>query len=69
MECSPLSRWDPFEQRELEVTQAVDEGEFLGVEEKNLKWVVNLMKRFCKIVGFFFLISKKIYIKKNLMKT
>ena len=52
MECSPLSRWDPFEQRELEVTQAMDEGEFLGLEEKNSKWVVNLMKRFCKIVGF-----------------
>ena len=34
------------------MTQAVDEGEFLGLEEKNSKWVVNLMKRFCKIVGF-----------------
>ena len=34
------------------MTQAVHEGEFLGLEEKNSKWVVNLMKRFCKIVGF-----------------
>lgn len=52
LECSPLSRWDPFEQRELEVTQAVEEGEFLGLEGKNSKWVVNLMKSFYKIVGF-----------------
>ena len=52
LECSPLSRWDPFEQRELEVTQVVEEGEFLGLEGKNSKWVVNLMKSFCKIVVF-----------------
>ena len=52
LECSPLSRWDPFEQRELEVTRAIDEGEILGLEVKNSKWVVSLMKSFCKIVGF-----------------
>ena len=52
LECSPLSRWDPFEQRDLEVTQVVDEGEFLGLKVKNSKWVVNLLKSFCKIVVF-----------------
>ena len=34
------------------MTQALNEGEFLGLEGKNSKWVVNLMKSFCKIVGF-----------------
>ena len=47
LECSPLSRWDPFEQRELKVTQEVDEGEVLGSKVKNSKWVVKLMKSFC----------------------
>ena len=57
LECSPLSRWDPFEQRELEVTQEVDEGEVLGSEVKILKWVVkwvvNLMKSCCKKLWVF----------------
>lgn len=52
LECSPLSRWDPFEQRELEVIREVDERVVLGSKVKNSKWVVNLMKSFCKIVSF-----------------
>ena len=31
LECSPLSKWDPNEQKELEVIQEVDEGEVQGV--------------------------------------
>ena len=34
------------------MTREVDEGEFLESEVKNSEWVVNLMKSFCKIVGF-----------------
>ena len=52
LECSHLSKWDTNEQKELEVTQEVDEGEALGLEGKNFKWVVSLMKSFCKIVDF-----------------
>ena len=52
LECSPLSKWDPKEHKELEVIQEVDEGEVRGSEAKNLKWVCSLMKSFCKIVGF-----------------
>ena len=33
-------------------TQEVEEGELLGSEVINSKWVVSLMKSFCKIVGF-----------------
>ena len=35
LERSPLSKWDPNEQKELEVTQEVDEGEVLGSKVKN----------------------------------
>ena len=52
LKCSPLSKWDPNEQKELEVIQEVDEGEVRGSEMKNSKWVCNLMKSFCRIVGF-----------------
>lgn len=34
------------------MTQEVKEGEIMGSEVKNSKWVVSLMKIFCKIVGF-----------------
>ena len=33
-------------------TQEVEEGELLGSEEINSKWVESPMKRFCKIMGF-----------------
>ena len=52
LECSPLSKWDPKEHKELEVIQEVDEEEAQGSEVKNSKWVCNLMKIFCRIVGF-----------------
>ena len=52
MECSPLSKWDPNERKELEVIQEVDEGEVQGSEVKNSIWVSSLMKSFCRIVGF-----------------
>ena len=52
LDCPPLSRWDPNEQRELVATQEVEEGEILGSEVINSKSVVSLMKSFCKIVGF-----------------
>ena len=52
LECSHLSKWDTNEQKELEVTREVDEVEALGLEGKNFKWVVSLMKSFCKIVDF-----------------
>ena len=37
LECSPLSKWDPYEQKELDVIQEVDEGEFRGSKVKNSK--------------------------------
>ena len=52
LKCSPPSKWDPNEQKELEVIQEVDEGEVRGFEMKNSKWVCNLMKSFFRIVGF-----------------
>nr|POE53981.1 hypothetical protein CFP56_59113 [Quercus suber] len=52
LDCPPLSRWDPNEQRKLGVAQEVEEGELLESEEINSKWVVSLMKRIYKIVGF-----------------
>ena len=52
LDCPPLARWDPNEQRELVATQEVEEGELLGSEVINSKWVVSLMKSFCKILGF-----------------
>ena len=52
LECSPLSKWDPNGQKELEVIQEVDEGEVRGSEVKNSKWACSLMKSFCRIVGF-----------------
>ena len=52
LECSPLSKWDPNERKELEVIQEVDEGEVQGSEVKNSIWVSSLMKSFCRIVGF-----------------
>ena len=52
LECSPLSKWDPYEQKELDVIQEVDEGEFRGLKVKNSKWVCSLMKSFCRIMGF-----------------
>ena len=52
LECSPLSKWDPNEQKELDVIQEVDEGEFQGSKVKNSKWVCSLMKSFCRIMGF-----------------
>ena len=52
LECSPLSKWDPYEQKELDVIQEVDEGEFRGSKVKNSKWVCSLMKSFCRIMGF-----------------
>ena len=52
LECSPLSKCDPNERKELEVIQEVDEGEVRGSTVKNSKWVCSLMKSFCRIVGF-----------------
>ena len=52
LECSPISKWDPMEHKELEVIQEVDEEEARGSEVKNSKWVCSLMKSFCRIVGF-----------------
>nr|POE97488.1 hypothetical protein CFP56_05481 [Quercus suber] len=52
LECSPLSKWDPNGHKELGVIQEGDEGEFRGSAEENSKWVCNLMKIFCRIVGF-----------------
>ena len=52
LECSPLSKWDPNDHKELEVIQDSGEGEFRGSAVKNLKWVCSLMKIFCSIVGF-----------------
>ena len=52
LECAPLSKWDPNEQKELDVIQEVDEGEFRGSKVKNSKWVCSLMKSFCRIVSF-----------------
>ena len=52
LECSPLSKWDPNERKELEVIQEVDEGEVQGSEVKTSIWVSSLMKSFCRIVGF-----------------
>ena len=52
LECSPLSKWDPKEHKELEVIQEIVEGEAWGSKVKNLKWVCSLMKSFCRIVGF-----------------
>ena len=52
LECLSLSKWDPNEQKELEVIQEGDEGEVRGSTVKNSKWVCSLMKNFCRIVGF-----------------
>ena len=52
LECSPLSKWDPNEQKELDVIQEVNEGEFQGSKVKISKWVYSLMKSFCRIMGF-----------------
>nr|POF14673.1 hypothetical protein CFP56_52659 [Quercus suber] len=52
LECSPLSKWDPNEQKELKVIQEGDEGEVRGSAVKNSKWVFSLMKIFSRIVGF-----------------
>nr|POE92308.1 hypothetical protein CFP56_71994 [Quercus suber] len=37
LECSPLSKWDPNEQKELEVIQEGDKGEVQGLAVKNSK--------------------------------
>ena len=52
MECSPLSKWDPRDHKELEVFQEGGEGEVCGSAVKNSKWVCSLMKNFYRIVGF-----------------
>ena len=52
LECSPLSKWDPNDHKELEVIQEGGEGEVRGSAVKNSKWVCSLMKNFCRIVGF-----------------
>ena len=52
LECSPLSKWDPNDQKVLEVIQEGDEDEFQGLAVKNSKWVCRQMKIFCNIVGF-----------------
>ena len=52
MECSPLSKWDPNDHKELEVIQEGGKGEFRGSAVKNSKWVCSLMKNFYRIVGF-----------------
>ena len=52
LECSPLSKWDPNDHKELEVIQEGGEGQFRGSAMKNSKWVCSLMKNFCRIVGF-----------------
>ena len=52
LECSPLSKCDPNEQKELEVIQEAVEGEVRGSVVKNSKWVCSWMKNLCSIVGF-----------------
>ena len=52
LECSPLSKWDPNGQKELEVIQEGDEGDFQGSAVENSDWVCSLMNNFCRIVGF-----------------
>ena len=52
LECSPLSKWDPNDHKELEVIQEGGEGEVRGSMVKNSKWVCSLMKNFCRIVSF-----------------
>ena len=52
LECSPLSKWDPNGQKELEVIQEGDEGDFQRSAVVNSDWVCSLMNNFCRIVGF-----------------
>ena len=45
LECVPLSRWDPKVVKDKVLTRVDEEGE-------QSKWVSNMMRSFCKIVGF-----------------
>ena len=52
LECDPLSRWEPNDLRELVLVQDSPEGtQVLGLRPP-LNWVSQLMKNFCKLVGF-----------------
>lgn len=52
LECAPLSCWDPNDSSELLLAQEISEVELGVVEIENSKWVSQLLKSFCKLVGF-----------------
>ena len=54
LECNPLALWDPNEFREVLLDQEIAEGELGVAEIENSKWVSQLLKSFCKLVGFPF---------------
>ena len=45
LECVPLSWWDPKAVKDKVLTRVDEEGE-------QFKWVSNMMRSFCKMVGF-----------------
>ena len=58
LECLPLSKWDPNEQKDLEVIQEGDEGEVRGLVVKNSKWVCILIKISVELWVFLLLSTK-----------
>ena len=52
LECAPLSLWDPKDSSELLLAQEIAKGELGVAETENSKWVSQLLKSFCKCVGF-----------------